>query len=212
MTYRAIRVLSNVDVILCEDTRTTKNLLNHYKIITRTMSYHANSDDGKENTIIKMIKEGKTLALVSDAGTPCISDPGVRLVKRLYEEFPHISVQAIPGANALISALSISGISVAEFTFLGFVPHKKGRASFFGKVAQSEIPVVFYESPHRIMKMLSSLTNVLEKNTHHSIIVARELTKIYEEVVRGSAIEVLSYFENHPDHVRGEFVVIVSPK
>jgi 16S rRNA (cytidine1402-2'-O)-methyltransferase len=216
MTYRAVRILGEVDTVLCEDTRTTKKLLDHYGIRVATVSYHANSTEAKEHEIVEMIKKGKTLALVSDAGTPCISDPGVRLIRKLYQEFPDIHITPIPGASALISTASVAGISMAEFMFLGFVPHKKGRNGFFERIVHatntnkkgenSSMPVIFYESTHRIMKTLESLKDMIPDQ---NIIIGRELTKIHEEIVRGTLSEVYRYFEEHADHQRGEYVVII---
>jgi len=210
MTLRGIRVLKEVDCILCEDTRTTKKLLDKYDIHTKTMSYHAHSTGAKESVIIRMLSEGQNLALVSDAGTPCISDPGVMLVANVYKELDDDAhVVPIPGASALISSLSASGISAANFTFLGFLPHKKGRATIFGEISRAENAIVFYESTHRIMKTLASLDEVLGGRT---IVIAREVTKQFEEFVRGTAKEVTEHFINNPDKQRGEFVVIVAPK
>lgn len=211
MTLRAIRILKEVDLILCEDTRTTKKLLNHYAINTPTMSYHANSTLQKESKIIEMLQEGKNLALVSDAGTPCISDPGVKLVAEVKKQLGNdCQVIPIPGASALISALSASGIPSSEFIFYGFLPHKKGRETLFKEIAQNEKTSVFYESSHRIMKTLETLPKILEEN--RTVVVARELTKIYEQFVEGSSIEVLEYFTKNEDKVRGEFVVIIKGK
>lgn len=210
ITLRAIRILKEVDTILCEDTRTTKTLLNKYDIHTKTMSYHAHSTDAKESVIVKMLKEGKDLALVSDAGTPCISDPGVLLVSRIREEFGHEAmVVPIPGPSAIISALSASGISAAGFIFLGFLPHKKGRETLFKEIAQSDKVMVFYESTHRIMKTLISLD---EYCPTFKVMIAREITKQFEEFVEGTPSEVLEYFTVNNDKQRGEFVVIVEPK
>lgn len=210
MTLRAIRTLKEVDYVLCEDTRTTKKLLNKYDIHTKTMSYHAHTTSGKESAIIRMLEEGKNLALVSDAGTPCISDPGVLLVANVRLAFgASAHVVPIPGPSALVSALSASGISSAEFIFLGFLPHKKGRETLFKEIASSERVIVFYESTHRILKTLESL------DTHAplcTVMIAREITKQFEEFVKGSPKEVLSYFIENKDKQRGEFVVIVAPK
>ncbi len=207
ITYRAVRTLSEVDLILCEDTRVTINLLNKYGIQKPTMSYHSQSKITKVEHIIKQIEEGKTLALVSDAGTPTISDPGSFLVSKIKEAFPEIEVIGIPGPSAVVTALSISGLPVSDFTFLGFLPHKKGRETLFKEIAESERTMVFYESPHRIMKALSSLIKFApEKN----VVVARELTKIYEQVVSGNPGDIEKYFTVNPDKARGEFVVIVS--
>ncbi len=210
MTLRALRILKEVDYILCEDTRTTQNLLNRYEIKAKTMSYHAHSTDGKESTIINLIKNGKNLALVSDAGTPCISDPGVMLVSNIRKELGQdAKVVPIPGPSALISALSASGISSAEFVFLGFLPHKKGRETLFKEIASSKRVIVFYESTHRIMKTLDSLN---KHSPTFKVMIARELTKQFEEFVSGTALEVLDYFTINKDKQRGEYVVIVEPK
>lgn len=210
ITFRAIRILKEVDCILCEDTRTTKKLLDRYDIHTKTMSYHAHSTEGKESAIIRMLKEGKNLALVSDAGTPSISDPGVMLVANAYKDLgSDAHVVPIPGPSALVTALSASGISSATFTFLGFLPHKKGRATIFKEIAEAEEMIAFYESTHRIMKTLASLDEVIPERT---IVIARELTKQFEEFVRGTPKEVIEHFETKKEKQKGEFVVIVAPK
>ena len=214
ITFRAVRILGEVDLVLCEDTRVTKNLLNKYGINTPTFSYPSdNLKPGADNTnpkvekILKMIEEGKTLALVSDAGTPTISDPGSVLVAKIKETQKDIEIIAIPGPSAVISALSISGLNVAEFIFLGFLPHKKGRETLFKEIAESERVMVFYESPHRIMKTLSSLIKFAPGKR---VIIARELTKVFEQVISGTPVEIEKYFTDNKDKVRGEFVVIVS--
>ena len=207
MTLRAIRVLSEVDLVLCEDTRVTGKLLKHYEIKTVTKSYHTQSKLSKIDGIIEMLQGGKNIALVSDAGTPTISDPGSLLIKRIREELPDCNIVSVPGANALAAAYSISGITGGEFTFLGFLPHKKGRETLFKEIAASKRPMVFYESPHRIMKTLESLTTHLEPK--RLVVVAREITKMFEEVVRGDSKEVQAYFTTNADKVRGEFVVMV---
>ena len=210
ITLRALRILKEVDIVLCEDTRTTKNLLNRYDIHTKTMSYHAHSTNSKENVIIRMLEEGKNLAIVSDAGTPCISDPGVMLVSSIRQKFgKEAMVVPIPGPSALISALSASGVSSASFTFLGFLPHKKGRETLFKEMASSSQTMVFYESTHRILKTLASLNDYLPE-AH--VVLAREMTKQFEQFVEGKPIEILDYFNEFKDKQRGEFVVIVEPK
>ena len=210
MTFRAVRILKEVDYVLCEDTRTTQNLLDRYDIKAKTMSYHAHSTDGKEDTILNLLKNGKNLALVSDAGTPCISDPGVMLVSNIYKEFgSEAKVVPIPGASALISALSASGVSSSEFTFLGFLPHKKGREKLFKEISESKRVVVFYESVHRILKTLNSLEVY---SPGFKITIARELTKHFEEFIKGKPKQILEYFEENKDKIKGEFVVIVEPK
>ena len=214
ITLRALRVLKEVDLILCEDTRVTRNLLAKYEIATPTMSYHARSELSKTDKIIEMLSEGKNLALVSDAGTPGISDPGIELVRAVRSALPEVSVVAIPGPSALASALSIAGVPAADFLFLGFFPHKKGRETLFREICASERAVVFYESPHRILKTLESLRGHFEKMEmpERKISIARELTKIYEEVLSGTPAELLALFEKNAEKVRGEFVVIVSPR
>src|SRR3989339_1337007 len=208
ITLRALRVLKEADLVLCEDTRTTAKLLQKYEIKVPTMSYHTHSKLAKVDKIFALLEEGKNLALVSDAGTPCISDPGVLLVAQVRARFGDaVSISPIPGPSALITALSAAGISVAEFTFLGFLPHKKGRETLFKEIAESRRVMVFYESPHRIEKALESLEKFC--GAERGVIVARELTKIHEEFVRGTATEVRAHFTQNPDRVRGEFVVIV---
>ena len=209
ITYRAVRILNEVDTVLCEDTRVTINLLKKYGLNKLTMSYHSQSKLSKVDKILEMIAEGKTLALVSDAGTPTISDPGSMLVSKIREAFPEIEIIAIPGPSALVSALSISGLPASEFTFFGFLPHKKGRETLFKEIAITERTVVFYESPHRILKALESLK---EFSGDRKVVIARELTKIFEQIVSGKPEEILKYFADNPDKVRGEFVVMVSAK
>jgi 16S rRNA (cytidine1402-2'-O)-methyltransferase len=156
-----------------------------------------------------MLAEGKHIALVTDAGTPGISDPGSALVREVRNTLKEdVRIETIPGPSAVTAALSIAGVPTDEFTFLGFLPHKKGRQTLFQEIANAERTIVFYESPHRIQKALASLTDVLEEGRR--VIVLRELTKIYESFVEGSAAEVATHFTDHPDQVRGEFVVIVS--
>lgn len=210
ITLRALRVLKEVDLVLCEDTRVTKRLLAKYEIDVPTMSYHAQSKLAKVEKIFELFEKGKNLALVSDAGTPCISDPGVLLVSQVRERFDdRVAIVPIPGPSALITALSAAGVSVAEFTFLGFLPHKKGRETLFKEIAESSRVMAFYESTHRIEKALESIEKFC--GASRKVVVARELTKVYEEFVRGTVTEVRAHFVEHPDRVRGEFVVIVEP-
>ena len=205
VTLRALRVLREVDLILCEDTRVTKKLLSHYDIKTRTDSYHAQSKTSKIKKIINLLMEEKNIALVSDSGTPTISDPGVQLVNQVRGV--GVRVEVIPGPSALIAALSISGIPSSDFLFLGFLPHKKGRETLFKEITNSKRTVVFYESPHRLLKTLDSLKEKLVPK--RKVVIAKELTKIYEEIFSGTAKEAFNYFEEYKDKVRGEFVVIV---
>lgn len=207
ITLRALRVLKEVDLVLCEDTRETGKLLKHYEISKPLKSFHAQSKLSKTEEILEMLFKGNNLALVTDAGTPAISDPGSFLVAKIREEMPEAKIIPIPGASALTAAFSASGVTGGEFTFLGFLPHKKGRETLFKEIAVSSRSFVFYESPHRILKALESLKKFASEK---KIIVARELTKIYEEFVSGKPEEVLGFFEKNPEKVRGEFVVIVS--
>ena len=209
ITYRAVRILSEVDLILCEDTRVTINLLNKYGINKPTMSYHSQSKLSKTDKILELISERKTLALVSDAGTPTISDPGSVLVSKIREVYPDMEIIAIPGASALVSALSISGLPASEFVFLGFLPHKKGRETLFKEISEMKRTVVFYESPHRIMKTLNSLKKYVNER---KVVVAREISKIFEQTVSDTPTEVEKYFLDNKDKIRGEFVVLVSEK
>lgn len=207
MTLRAIRVLKEADLVLCEDTSVTQRLFKEYEITTKTSLFYAQTGLKNIEKIMDLLAEGKQVALVSDAGTPTISDPGVLLVDKVRTELKDVKVVSLPGASALICALASGGISSANFTFYGFLPHKKGRETLFKTMRENEITSVFYESVHRIEKTLESLAASLDDT--RQIVIARELTKLHEEVVRGTATEVKSYFEVNKDHIRGEFVVIV---
>lgn len=205
ITLRAIRTLKEVDIVLCEDTRVTKRLFERHGINTPMISYHAQSGETKVDLILEKIEEGKNIALVTDAGTPGISDPGSILISEIRLKYPDLSIVAIPGPSAIISALSIAGVPTHEFIFLGFMPHKKGRETLFKEIAETERTIVFYESTHRILKTLESLKKINKKIT-----LARELTKIYEEIIQGSAEEILEILTKTPEKQKGEFVVIVS--
>jgi 16S rRNA (cytidine1402-2'-O)-methyltransferase len=208
ITLRALRVLKEVEYVLCEDTRVTGKLLAHYGIKAKLKRYDAHASEKVHADILRDLEEGKHIALVSDAGTPGVSDPGVFLVARVREALPDVRIDAIPGTSALTASFSIAGIAGNEFVFLGFVPHKKGRETFFKALSSYGMPVIFYESTHRIMKTLESLVEHLSETA--TVTIARELTKMHEEVVKGTSAQVFEYFTMHPDHVRGEFVVLVS--
>jgi 16S rRNA (cytidine1402-2'-O)-methyltransferase len=210
MTLRAIRILKEVDLVLCEDTSVTQRLFKEYGIETKTSVFYAQTGIKNIERALDMLEEGKKIALVSDAGTPTISDPGVLLVDKVRNELPDVKVIALPGASALTTALSASGISSSTFTFYGFMPHKKGRETLFKTISENEHTSVFYESVHRIEKTLESLAVSLDEN--RKIVIAREITKLHEEIFRGTGKEAKTYFENNPDHIRGEFVVIVEGK
>jgi 16S rRNA (cytidine1402-2'-O)-methyltransferase len=212
ITLRALRILKEVDIVLCEDTRTTRVLLNKYEISTRCESYHSHSKDSKVDKIKEWLEEGKSLALVSDAGTPCISDPGVALISELRATMPEIEIFAVPGATAFTALMSISGVYADRFTFHGFVPHKKGRQTLIKEILNSKDTVdIVYESSHRIIKLLEEL-QTLEKELaiNKKVTVGRELTKFFEEVIQGSVAEVLKIIKSDSNKEKGEFVVMIS--
>ena len=205
ITLRALRILKEVDLIACEDTRITKHLLERYQIDKPTISYHQHSKVGKIDFLIEKLKAGKNIAIVSDAGTPGISDPGGLLVQATANE--RIKIETIPGPSAVTAALSISGLPTDRFLFLGFLPHKKGRETLIKEIIDSKYPVVFYESVHRIIKALEQLNAA---NLEREVVVCRELTKKFETVYRGKVADVLKQLQ--ADEVKGEFVVVVSNK
>jgi len=207
ISFRAIDILKSVDLILCEDTRVTAKLLSYFKIGTRTMSYHQHSKLQKMEKIKEILQSGKKVALVSDAGTPGISDPGGQLVKFISDELKDIKIEPIPGASAVISALSVSGFPTDKFLFLGFPPHKKGRAKFWREVSESNHTVAFYESKHRIIKSLKEL-QIEVKNPN--VLVARELTKMFETLYRGRLDDIIEDIEKETP--KGEYVVIISSR
>lgn len=209
ITLRAIETLKKADIVLCEDTRVTGKLLSHLGIKKPMKSYTSHSSEKLHFEIVESLKHEVNVVLVSDAGTPCISDPGVMLVKKVREEVPEASIVSIPGPSALVSALSISGISASEFTFLGFLPHKKGRETALRKIAETDHPVVMYESTHRIVKLLGELHKWAGDR---KIGIAKEITKMYEDYFYGTPAELLLFFDEHPDKTKGEFVVIVDSK
>jgi len=205
ISQRALRILREVDLILCEDTRVTKKLLTRYEISKPTTSYHQHSKLTKNKYVLEKLEQGKDLALVSDAGTPTISDPGAKLISYLIRELPDLEVIAIPGPSAVTAALSVSGIPADKFIFLGFPPIKKKRNKFFKEVADSKYTVVFYESPHRILKTLNELISI-----NKQIVVCRELTKKFEIVYRDKVEDTIEQLTPPiGGKVKGEFVVIV---
>lgn len=211
ITLRAITILRSVDFILAEDTRVTRILLDKYNIKKQMLVYHEHSDDKKIEEILNLLREGRSLALVSDAGTPGICDPGNYLVMKVLEEIPEVKISAIPGANAAITALSMSGFPTSSFLFLGFPPHKKGRQTFFKKIPEIEGTIVFYESKHRILKALMELETISNLG-YREIMVARELTKQFETVYRGRIDEVMAKMKTHKENLLGEFVVVIGPR
>jgi 16S rRNA (cytidine1402-2'-O)-methyltransferase len=234
ISMRALRILGEVDFILCEDTRVTQKLLSHYNIKTPTISYHQHSDIKKIDYILDLLAQKKDLALVSDAGTPGISDPGGKLVQAVTERFgDEMKIESVPGPSAITAALSISGIPTDKFIFMGFLPHKKGRQTMLNAIIDSEYPVVIYESKHRMIKLLEELetmnraivkenieidesnANLYKKNKKEkrrpvtSIVICRELSKMHETVYRGEIKSLIEKIKNSADDQKGEFVVIV---
>jgi len=209
LTLRALRTLKESDVILCEDTRVTKKLLDHYEIKTPTISYHQHSGDLKVDKIITLLREGKNLALVTDAGTPGISDPGGKLVSIVRDEFgPDVLIESVPGVSAIAAAISIAGVGFDRFLFLGFLPHKKGRQTMLKEIMASDYPAVLYESKHRIIKFLEEL-EIIRNGVELKVMVARELTKMYESFYSGTAKSVLEEIVSDNNNLKGEFVVLI---
>ena len=203
ITLRAIRLLKEVELILAEDTRVSIKLLKHFEIGTPLQSFHMHNEHKKVQTIVDQLKNGKTVALISDAGTPGISDPGFLLVREALKE--GVEVQCLPGPTALIPALVQSGIPCDRFVFEGFLPPKKGRQTRLEQMALETRTQVFYESPHKLLKTLEQLVTFF--GADRSIAVVREISKLYESTFRGNAQEGLDFFEAHPP--KGEFVIVV---
>jgi 16S rRNA (cytidine1402-2'-O)-methyltransferase len=204
ITLRALRTLKEAQVVACEDTRVTKKLLSHFDIHTATVSFHAHSGQKGIEKIIELLRQDKHVALVSDAGTPGVSDPGLELVSVVRARLPECTVDAIPGPSSLTAALSIAGLKAPSFTFYGFLPLKKGRETLFKEIAASERASIFLESPHRIVKCLESLSAYMPTRR---LGLYRELTKLHEEAIVGTPFEVRERLV--PEKQRGEFVIIV---
>lgn len=211
ISLRALRILREADYVLCEDTRTTRVLLNKHEIKTPSISYHQHSGFGKIQQLLRYLGEGKDLVLVSDAGTPGISDPGSVLVAAALKEYGNdLKVVPLPGASAVVSALSVSGWPVDRFTFFGFLPHKKGRQTMLKEIIQSHYPAAFYESKHRLQKCLKEIIILSEElQVKVEIILGRELTKMFENFYRGQPVELLTLLEADTDMQKGEFVVLL---
>lgn len=222
VTMRSLEVLKNVDLILCEDTRTSKKLLDTYEIKTPVVSYHQHSKLKKIDYILNALRQGKNLALISDAGTPGISDPGNELIDKIIEEdtTKMVKISPIPGASALIAAASICGFPMDRFLFMGFPPAKKKRKKFFEQIVASKYPVIFYESPYRIVKTLEELKITLDSISKKNglamvsvqslakVVVCREITKKFETIYRGDISEIIK--EIKKEKQRGEFAVVVN--
>ncbi len=206
ITLRALEVLRNVNLILAEDTRTTGKLLKHYDIVTRQKSYHIHNEHKQVNALVEQMKNGEQFALVSDAGTPGISDPGFLLVRAAQEA--NIEIECLPGATAFVPALVKSGLPTDRFIFEGFLPTKKGRKTKLERIAEEDCTVVLYESPHRLKKALHQIVEYIGED--RIISVSRELTKIFEETKTGRADEVCEYFDNRD--IKGEIVIVIQGK
>lgn len=204
ITFRAVRILKEADIILAEDTRTSAPLLKHFGIDKKMFSHHQHNEHKSVTEIVRFLKEGKQVALISDAGTPAISDPGYLLVREALKH--DLKVECLPGATAFVPALVNSGLSSDRFTFEGFLPVKKGRQTRLKELAEEERTMIFYESPHRILKTLEDL--IVYFGDEREASVSRELTKMFEETVRGKLSEIKTHYETHI--LKGEFVLCVS--
>ena len=202
-TYRGVDILKDVDLIATEDTRQTKKLLNHYSIESKMVSYHEWNEINRAVELCQKIQKGMSIALITDAGTPCISDPGFRIVREAKKQ--NIQVKTIPGANAAISALSVSGLPSDHFFFEGFLPKKKGRKTRFEFLQNLEASIVLYESPHRILKTLKDIQDYLG---NRYVSISRELTKKFEEVETKPIIELIQKYDSKK--AKGEFVIIIA--
>jgi 16S rRNA (cytidine1402-2'-O)-methyltransferase len=203
---RMLETVRKVDLLLCEDTRVTRKLLNRFEISVPAESYREHNHETKVGRVLELLRLGADVGLVSDAGTPGVSDPGSRLVRDLLSEEPKLTVRPIPGPSAVISAVSVAGFPSDAFSFLGFPPHKKGRSGFFRAALDYPHPVVLYESPHRIVKALESIAEI---SSERRLCVLRELTKMHETIYRGSATEILFALG---DETRGEFAIVIDRK
>jgi len=206
ITLRAINTFKNAELILAEDTRVTKKLLNHLEIQKNVQSFHIHNEHKVLNNVIAQISSNTLTVLVSDAGTPAISDPGFLLVRACIEN--NIKVSCLPGPTAFVPALVASGFPTDRFAFEGFLPHKKGRQTKLKQIAEEDRTVVLYESPHRLVKALEQIVEFMGENK--KVCVVREISKIYEEFKRGTASEVKTYYQNHPP--KGEIVIIIEGK
>ena len=206
MSFRAIRILKEVDLILAEDTRTSAPLLKHFGIDKKVFSHHQHNEHKSVTEIIRFLKEGKQIALISDAGTPAISDPGFLLVREAIKN--DLPLECLPGATAFVPALVNSGLAADRFTFEGFLPVKKGRQTRMKELADEERTMIFYESPHRLLKTLEEFAQYFGAERQAS--VSRELTKMFEETVRGTLNDIKIHFENNT--LKGEFVICVAGK
>lgn len=209
ITLRAIETFKKADLVLCEDTRVTGKLLHHLGIKKPLKNYTSHTSEKLHEEIVESLNHEFNIVLVSDAGTPGISDPGVVLIRKIRDELPEATIVSVPGASAVIAALSISGFPSSEYTFLGFLPHKKGRETMFKRIMEVEHTVVLYESTHRILKLLVELQKWIGTR---KVAIAKEITKMHERFIEGTPEEVKMSIEATPSLTKGEFVVLVGPK
>jgi len=211
ITLRALETLKEANFILCEDSRQTIKLLQKYEISKPLISYFQHSKVAKTDYILKQLESGKKMALVTDAGTPGISDPGNQLIELVVSRLPDIQIIPLPGPSALLAALSVSGFPTDKFIFMGFPPAKKGREKFFKKIAEAEYTVAFYESTHRILRTLEQLKNALQvSGSKFQVVVCRELTKKFETIYRGSVDEIIEQLNKDKNALKGEFVIVLN--
>lgn len=205
ITLRALEILGSSYLILAEDTRRTKKLLNYYHLSTPLLSFHQHSSLSKIEKILKLLSQGKDIALVSDSGTPAISDPGAKLVNLVFKELGPKFVSPIPGPSALTAALSCAGISLSSFLFLGFPPHKKARKKFFSQIKSLNYPIILFESSHRLLKTLEDLSKI----NNYQLVVFHELTKIHQGIFLGNPLSLLEKFKKDESLLRGEFTLLI---
>ncbi|MBC67275.1 MAG: 16S rRNA (cytidine(1402)-2'-O)-methyltransferase [Rhodobacteraceae bacterium] len=209
ITFRAIEVLKKVDIVACEDTRKTSRLLSHFKINKKLISLHQHNEKNKTDFLINLLLNGNSVAFVSDAGTPAVSDPGAFLVNQALEK--DIKVSPIPGPSSITSAFSVSGVQTTQFKFFGFLPNTSGKCKkVLEEIYNQDLPTIIFESPHRIMKTLSLIKNIF--GSSYKLFIARELSKIYETIYKDNIESIIKKLESHPEEQQGEFVIIFDGK
>ncbi|MAS00234.1 MAG: 16S rRNA (cytidine(1402)-2'-O)-methyltransferase [Nitrosomonadales bacterium] len=209
ITFRAVEVLKKVDIVACEDTRKTSRLLSHFKINKKLISLHQHNEKNKTDFLINLLLNGNSVAFVSDAGTPAVSDPGAFLVNQALEK--DIKVSPIPGPSSITSAFSVSGVQTTQFKFFGFLPNTSGKCKkVLEEIYNQDLPTIIFESPHRIMKTLSLIKNIF--GSSYKLFIARELSKIYETIYKDNIESIIKKLESHPEEQQGEFVIIFDGK
>jgi len=206
ITLRALRTLKEVDYILCEDTRVAGKILSHYEITSKLISFHQHSSPEKLKYLVDLLRLGNSLALITDAGTPGVSDPGGKLIEEILKIDSDAKIVSIPGPSAITALVAVSGIPIDRFAFYGFLPNKNGRQKMLKEISAMQYPVIIYESKHRILKLLREISIIMPSA---QIIIGRELTKMHETIYRGSAENILKTLEDNKEEQKGEFVVII---